>query len=269
MRTKILLYTSTLSMIIILGSALSNASHSPGAKTGSPADGANCNACHTGAAQVANSWITSTIPITGYAPGTTYTITLTGTHTNVAKFGFELTAEDASNAKKGNFIITNSIETQLANMMQAVGHTGNGLTPTNNSKTWSFDWTAPAPGTGAITFYASLNAADGNNGTSGDVVYITNTVVAEDLTAGFTDGYNAESLTIFPIPTKDVLNIEMNENQNGKLSIIDQTGKIVHSGQLLPATRNIRINISNLPNGIYFLQIQGDKAVYSKQFIKL
>jgi hypothetical protein len=157
-------------------------SGSPGAKSGSPGDGGQtCTSCHAGTATSVNGWITSNIPVSGYVPGTTYAITVTGTHTGVVLFGFEATAENAAGAKVGTFTITNSTQTKLINSNQAVTHKQAGTTPTGSSKTWSFNWTAPSPGVGTVTFYSALLAANGNGGTSGDVVYKTNLAVNQQV----------------------------------------------------------------------------------------
>jgi hypothetical protein len=37
--------------------------------------------------------------------------------------------------------------------------------------TWNFQWTAPAAGTGPVTFYVASNAANNNGSTSGDEIY--------------------------------------------------------------------------------------------------
>lgn len=95
-------------------------------------------------------WITSTIPQTGYIPGETYTITTTGVYSGVAKFGFELTAEDGY-SKVGSFTITNAAGTKLTNSNNAVTHTSAGSTPSGDETSWSFDWTAPSEGTGDVT----------------------------------------------------------------------------------------------------------------------
>ncbi len=153
---------------------------SPGGKSGSPGDGgATCVQCHTGTANQVNDWITTNIPLTGYVPGNTYTITLTGTHTGVVKFGFEVSAENSSNAKVGTFILNDPVQTKFTNGNAAVTHTNNGNTPSGNSKTWTVDWTAPSAGTGDVGIYAAFNAANGNGGTSGDVIYKTSLFVSE------------------------------------------------------------------------------------------
>ena len=137
------LYLLAIPLFAVIALLLANSSGSPGGKTGSPGDGGTtCVQCHTGTANPVNDWITTDIPMTGYVPGTTYTITLTGTHTGVGKFGFELTAEDNSNNKVGTFIITDPTQTQLKNGGNAVTHTSAGTAPSGNSKTWTVDWTA-------------------------------------------------------------------------------------------------------------------------------
>ena len=47
--------------------------------SGSPGDGEDCAACHTGNVSTDNSWMTSDIPAAGYIAGQTYTMTLTTT----------------------------------------------------------------------------------------------------------------------------------------------------------------------------------------------
>ncbi|MBE0637838.1 MAG: T9SS type A sorting domain-containing protein [Bacteroidales bacterium] len=159
---------------------MANNNGSPGGRTGSVGDnGQNCTGCHAGTPQNATNWITTNIPPSGYVPGQTYTITATGTHTGVVKFGFELTAENSSGAKVGTLIITNATQTKLVNQNKAVTHLAAGTTPSGNTKTWSMGWTAPGSGTGPVIFSAAFNAANGNGGNSGDVIYLTSTTVQE------------------------------------------------------------------------------------------
>ena len=268
MLQRIILYVGSVAMLLILVSAISNASHSPGAKTGSPADGADCTSCHTGVAQKVNGWITTNIPSTGYVPGNTYTITLVGTHHGVQKFGFEFTAEDANNNKTGVFSIVNTTETQLTNNLNAVTHTGNGLIPTNSQKHWTFDWTAPAASTGSITFYASLNAANGNNGTSGDVVYNTDSSFMEDLTSSLKTTARKSRILVFPNPADNTLNVTHVEKGNYKLQISDLIGRVVLREDLIVKEDTFTLDISHIPFGVYFLQLKKNKKYSVVRFIK-
>lgn len=170
----------TLPLIPIIIILMANSSGSPGGKSGSPGDGShNCTDCHTGSPNPVSGWITTNVPSEGYTPGDTYTITATGTHTGVGKFGFELTVEDQSGNKVGTLIVTDATQTKFTNGNNAITHTSGGNTPSGNSKTWTMDWTAPTGVSGNIGIYAAFNAADGTGNTSGDVIYTSNTFISE------------------------------------------------------------------------------------------
>lgn len=153
---------------------------SPGGYTNSPYDGLNCTACHSGVINSGNSIsaINSNIPSSGYVPGQIYTITASISLIGITKFGFELTSEDNSNNKTGTILVTNSIETQLANNSAAITHTASGNTGVN-SKIWSFDWQAPATGTGSVEFFGSFVAANNNSNNNGDQVSTSSFSVSE------------------------------------------------------------------------------------------
>jgi len=134
---------------------ISNSVGSPGGKTGSPTDGADCMQCHTvlSTTSVLTN-ITSDIPSSGYVPGTIYTITATINPLSTLS-GFEVTCEeDATGSKTGTFFTNSSFvgETQMVNNGNSVTHTASG----NTLNTWSFDWEAPVAGTGELTFYGAF-----------------------------------------------------------------------------------------------------------------
>ncbi len=178
-KTFYLLFTVA-GLFILLTSELMYSTGSPGGKTGSPGDGGTtCTQCHGGTATPQDGWITSTIPVEGYEPGQTYSITATGTHDGVVKFGFELTAEDMNADKTGALIVTNASQNQLVNGNNSITHSAGGTAPSGNTKSWTFDWTAPAEGTGDVTFYGAFNAANGNGNNQGDVIYTSTLSVPE------------------------------------------------------------------------------------------
>lgn len=227
-------------------------SGTPGGKTGSPIDVNTCTQCHGGTASQQDGWITSNIPATGYMPGETYTITATGTHTGASKFGFEITSEN-NDAKVGTFIVTDGTTTKLDNVDKAITHTSSNAA-TDGSKTWSFEWTAPATGTGDVTFYGAFNAADGNGGTSGDVIYTSELAVSES-TVNIEDNTTI-GLSVFPNPAKDYLNIN-SKNTIKNIRIIDISGKefINISGI---NSKSEKIDLDIFSEGIYFIKIEGN-----------
>lgn len=239
-------------------------SGSPGGKSGSPGDNnATCTQCHSGTAISVDGWITTDIPALGYVVGETYTITATGTHNGVGRFGFELTAEDSNGNKVGQFSIINN-QTQLTNGNSAVTHTTSGITPSNNSKSWTFSWTAPSTDVGVITFYGAFNAANNNGGTSGDVVYKSTLAVSES-SVGVNNQQIVEKLVISPNPAHNEVRYFVG-SETGSISIVDMTGKIVifdndyQSGDV--------IDISALKNGVYMVTFANEAKRLTQKMVK-
>ncbi len=175
---SLLVITIFLAIFFFPTTSNSNSTGSPGGKTNSPGDLANCSQCHY-AGVGTGATITTNIPSTGYVPGNIYTITTNVNQSGINKFGFEITAEEsASFAKTGTFLVTNSAETQFANNNTAITHKVGG-TSGSNSKSWSMDWLAPGSGTGDVTFYGSYIAANGNGNNTGDTYHSSTLSISE------------------------------------------------------------------------------------------
>jgi hypothetical protein len=244
---------------------LANSSGSPGGRTGSPGDnGNNCTGCHSGTPQTASGWIASDVPAGGYIGDETYMLNLTGTHTGVGRFGFELTAEDELGNKVGQFTITNSTETKLVNNNQAVTHTFAGTTPSGNSKDWEFQWTAPPGSTGNITFYATVNAANGDGGTSGDVIYLTVDEISPDVTSVAEIG---DELHFYPNPSDGMVYFNPKAAQAGTEAFVyNVNGQQVHKFVLGHEIQ--QVSLSHLSKGIYFVKLNDDRAEMQKLVIR-
>lgn len=153
--------------------ALTNSGGPPPNNTGAPGQ-SNCTSCHGGtvnSGSATRSLVFNGNPnLTSYTPGQTYTAVLTINQTGIGTFGFQMISRNANNTNVGTFIATNVNETQVSNGY--FQHNSGGITAaTTGSKSWSFSWTAPATGTGTVSFYVATNAADGTGGTSGDAIY--------------------------------------------------------------------------------------------------
>ncbi|MFN7927363.1 MAG: choice-of-anchor V domain-containing protein [Blastocatellia bacterium] len=150
----------------------------------------NCTACHfgTGNLNASGGSITLTAP-SSYEPGQKYTIQVALSRGSLVRFGFQVTALDASGNLAGTFTITDSNRTQLVdgdpfseykNRKYVEQTTGGSAIPsggTAGSNQWSFDWTAPATRIGKITFYAAGNCTNNNNLQTGDFIYTTTALV--------------------------------------------------------------------------------------------
>lgn len=153
--------------------ALTSSGGPPPNHTGAPGQ-SNCTSCHGGtvnSGSATRSLVFNGNPnLTSYTPGQTYTAVLTINQTGIGTFGFQMISRNANNTNVGTFIATNVNETQVSNGY--FQHNSGGITAaTTGSKSWTFSWTAPATGTGTVSFYVATNAADGTGGTSGDAIY--------------------------------------------------------------------------------------------------
>lgn len=162
--------------------SFTNGGGAPAANTAAPGDG-NCTNCHGGTLITSGpNWnnvsITSNIPAGGYTPGTSYTITVSHTQAGINKFGFQFTALSPSNTMAGTLSSGSGSQTVSSGPKTYVTHTAGG-TAGAGSNSWSFTWTAPNPGVGNVTFYTTINAANGDNGTSGDQIYAKNVSVPQ------------------------------------------------------------------------------------------
>lgn len=177
-----LLFATTFGFILDLyyNDLQSFSSGPPAGRTGSPGDGANCTACHSGTPITQTGLITTNIPSTGYVPGTTYLVTATVTMPGVTKFGFQISPQNVAGTLLGTLSIINTTQTQLVGNGKYVEHTSSGTSGTGGTKTWTFNWTAPQSGTGNVTFYGAFNASNNNSSNTGDQIILTNTVVTED-----------------------------------------------------------------------------------------
>ena len=268
MRKKLLFMFFAIGVFTLLTSETHYSSGSPGARTGSPGDGTNnCTQCHAGSPISVDGWIESNIPEAGYVGGETYTFTLTGTHEGVVRFGFEATVEDANNAKVGTITVTNATENTLVNNNHAITHKFAGTTPSGDTKTWSFDWTAPASGTGTVNIYAAFNAANGNSMTSGDKIYLSNLEIIEN-TVGVEVLTTKNPITIYPSPFDNSLTIST-EIEVKEIKIYNLAASLI-STQSVEGTNNTKsINTEDLETGLYFISVLStDGKQYTQKAVK-
>ena len=143
-------------IIIFSGFTLMSPSGAPAAKTGSPGDGSSCTSCHGGTATTTANCITTTVPASGYVAGTVYSITATNPLTNSGKYGFELSPQNATGTQLG--VLAPGTASKLVGGTKYVTHS----TSNSTTKVWTFSWTAPAAGTGPVTFYAAFARGTSN-----------------------------------------------------------------------------------------------------------
>ncbi|MDA0812713.1 MAG: hypothetical protein O3C21_10030, partial [Verrucomicrobia bacterium] len=158
-------------------SALGSSATPPVNTTGAPGH-SSCTQCHSGGRGTGN----VALVFSGgavYEPGQKYTLQVAITEANQRRFGFSMVARDSDNDRVnvgawspgGNDTQVHGSQNSIASHRNAP--TGNG------SHTFTVNWTAPANGVGDVTFYVAGNAANSNNSSSGDSIYLKQVIIGQ------------------------------------------------------------------------------------------
>ncbi len=89
--------------------------------------------------------------------------------------------------------------------------------------------------------------------------YVCNTGVAEVS--------NLNSLQIFPSPANDVVNVNFAAKENVTVSLVDIAGRVVSSQNVSAGTQNLKFNISNFSEGMYFVNIVGASGSHTEKLM--
>ena len=160
MLKKILLISTAFLALFLLADrqgVFSFTDGTPPGYTGSPFDKMDCSTgCHKAKAVTKDSLIFVNALGNEYEPGKTYTVTTTlPGNPDSKKFGFEISPQGATGKLAGKMIVTSKEETKLVGSSKYIVQIAKGAEG-SGSKTWTFDWTAPAAGFGNVTFYGSF-----------------------------------------------------------------------------------------------------------------
>jgi hypothetical protein len=145
------------------------------------------------------------------------------------------------------------------------------LTANNNYS--NYIWSNGTPGNPLIigplspgNYYFKVTADDilGCTGTSDSLLVIVNNCIT-----GLNEENELNSIKISPIPTKDLLiieNIFSIENEKINAEIISSTGQLIRAAEI--KIGNSKLNVSDLPDGIYFLRVISGSCISTKKFVK-
>ena len=78
--------------------------------------------------------------------------------------------------------------------------------------------------------------------------------------------YLENSITLFPNPANDVVNVQSSMFQVQSIEVIDVYGKVINTVKVVD--NPTRINVSGLANGMYFVRVTTDEGTATKTFIK-
>jgi len=249
--------------------AHSSTSGSPSGKTGSPGDGQNCTQCHAGTATQQPSLISLNVPSNGYVPGATYQVTATVSFQGRTKFGFQVSPQNVAGQQMGTLTATNGTETLTQVGGKYITHRTAGTSGPTGTRSWTFDWTAPAAGSGPVTLYGAFNSTNSMSNSSGDVVYLSSTTVQEDLSAQISEDNFIPELTLFPVPANEFVEFRA-PNAASDLYSIDVyniSGAMVQTAAT-QTLQGFRLNISELPAGMYFVKVYTNQGFTVRRILK-
>lgn len=244
--------------------------------TTAPGDGTVCTTCHAGggfgtSVDVKLKDKVSGAEVTEYIPGTTYDIEVSiGTSTAPAGYGFQVLAlQDSDNSSVSTWANAVTANTQLTNAggRQYFEHSG---IASNN--VLEAEWTAPASGTGSVTFYAAGNAVNGTGSTAGDEAVTREITFTENTTSTSGLAKLGISLATFPNPTVDNLTLMLTTESSKDLmiNIYNLEGQKV-SGQNVIAQageNRFQFDVAAYTSGIYFVEITDGVNRTSTRFVK-
>ncbi len=248
----------------------SNPNGAPAGAAGAPNDPANgCNrsGCHAGSSTVSAQLLSSNIPAAGYTPGQTYTFTVQITQAGISKWGFQVSPQADNGTLQGTLVLTDAGQTRFAagGGSKYVTHTTAGNSGSTGTKSWTFDWTAPAAGSGPVNFYTYVMASNSLNNTSGDQTFRQTVTFQEESGVGF-NSLNYSTLELFPNPSATgFIVINGLTSELNLVKMFDINGKLVFNELL--ASGNKSISTAGFEKGIYFVSIEGKQGRAVKKLV--
>lgn len=278
-RTIALLFISVIGVIVFSNLAYTSNNGKQG-YTGSPGENA-CNNCHntntlnSGGGSVRIS--SPNMPNWEYFPGTTYIINVTVTKIGVSKFGFGFEALLPSGANGGLIVTGNSANAKSLNATVQGNSRTNAVHKQPNhfgtdSLVFSFEWTAPAAGTGNITFYAAGNATNNSNNSSGDYIYTSNQLITEASLTQIQKVLREKKLIVYPNPCNDFIKISLPnglDKSSTALQIFDIGGRLIDKQNLVGEEGVLNFSLLNtqVKEGIYFIQLKNGQWEHHEKII--
>lgn len=119
--------------------------------------------------------------------------------------------------------------------------------------------TPGAGGSGAAVRITPNSTRKAGDGANGKIIFTfqNNLKVAEN--------EMSKGITVYPNPASNIINIDVDGDSIEKIQLLDISGKIVFSNSKKIDTK---IDVSQLPSGIYFVLAHTNKGVYKIKFIK-
>jgi hypothetical protein len=252
--------------------ARSNSGGSPAGYSGSPAsNGQTCRSCHTGPAtgpQIIS--ITTDIPPTGFDPNTTYTINVRAEANGgqMTRVGFMASIEDDGGVHQGS--LSAFPEVQRVGGGNFMTHRSTSTQPIGGARNYSFEWNS-GNSEDSISIYTAVNFANGDGGTSGDIIKTQSLLLRKNLTFS-AENLAVADLKVMPNPVVDFVRVQMyvRSNESGSVQVLDLSGRVVAnlvSGRIPAGYYNETFDLSHLSTGIYHLVVTSGTQKFTERLL--
>lgn len=248
MRAIYLLFTILFACFLI-SSSKGRAGTAGEGNTGAPGDNIKqCSSCHQGASFDTEAEIlvlnSESISIDQYIPGEEYTVQLTVNANGASVYGFQMVSLfDSNNEDTEGF-------TQAGSGMQLVPLNGRNYLEHSDpsvSNVFQTTWIAPEAGSNDVSFYAAVNAANGNGNTLGDHAGATELTLSEFISSS--EEVYADQISIYPNPVTNFVSIETGDLNIEAISIYNLQGQEI----ITMEGSNSQIDVSNLSTGLFLV----------------
>ncbi|OYU94928.1 MAG: hypothetical protein CFE21_14715 [Bacteroidetes bacterium B1(2017)] len=226
----------------------------------------DCTGCHTDVAPVTQDnthrIFTLGAGLTKYKPGEVHTVKFK--ILGAGPVGFSCTVlKNDSNIMCGTLAVVDTNETKLFlhaasgryYMNHRVGATADGV------KEYTFSWTAPAKGSGPVTFYFSSLSSNGDDATTDDTTYQNSYVIEEGIPTSLSSVSSNSEVKVFPNPALDRIGVNFTNTTKGttKITLISMDGKeavTLLNDELEMGEQKLSFDLSGkVQSGVYFLSI--------------
>lgn len=246
-------------------------------RTGSPftEGGTPCQGCHSAGAfspELTVEIMDGDVAVTEYEPEKSYTFRASIATTGApAEFGFQAVALSGADDVNAGTFGTPDEDMSVINLNDR-DYVEHNMPRTEGL--FEIEWKAPEAGTGEVRIYAACVAANNSNSTAGDgsVRLVDPVVITEMSTSIGILGKQQVSLNTFPNPVIDALNIAISlENASQfDLRLFNATGQLMRLERvdLQAGENNRRINVGDLPAGVYYIQLSNGSEGITERILK-
>ncbi len=254
--------------ILFIGAQITLTSYSGGpafsqnsGNTGAPGESQTCRSCHGSALNTTVSLVIKDSignPVTSYIPGNVYDAEFIVNSTGSIRYGFQMVSLTSSNTPVNGFAApaANTRLVILGTGRQYAEHFGKSV-----SNIFSTQWTAPATGTGTVTFYGGGAAVNNNGNIGGDGGNVTTLSLSENVSVGFVESTLRDELLVYPNPTRNVIRLKntTSEAKNAIVELYTVSGQLVLTKNLsLQENVAKALNVSKFDSGFYILRVTTD-----------